>query len=149
MELCFLFLCQLGLFHFFLPRAPEGVLLIRAVSPATPQGSVSQPDSDTHIYTGPHTHIHKKQPNAASTHTHPYPYHVACVHTRTHTHTDIHSFILLLFWHLIPEGEQLKDAPLSPHFSIPSNSPCHLYLRLPFPLTLSLAAPLSWQVIWW
>ncbi len=53
-RVCFLFLCQLGLLHFSLPLALEGVLLIRAVSPATPQGSVSQPDNDSH--TVKHTH---------------------------------------------------------------------------------------------
>lgn len=45
-------------FHFFvslvvpfLSLALEGVLLIRAVSPATPQGSVSQPDTQKQSYT--------------------------------------------------------------------------------------------------
>lgn len=58
-------ICNLFLHH-FVPffssaRVPEGVVLIRAVSPASPQGSVSQ------------THIHKNYP--------PYIY-----FTRTHTH---------------------------------------------------------------
>lgn len=131
----FLFLCQLGLFRFFLPRAPEGVLLIRAVSPATPQGSVSQPDSDTHIYSGPHTQTRTFTKSSLIWQVHIHTLIIWCTHA--HAHTDIHAFILLLVWHLIPEGEQLKDAPLSPHSSIPSNSPCHLYLRLPFPLTVS------------
>ena len=96
---CFLFLCQLGLLHFSPPLALEGVLLIRAVSPATLQGSVSQPDIDTHMQrnTDAHTHTnsqtHKELPSVPSTHTHAYLYHLA----HTYIHMDAHSFILLLF----------------------------------------------------
>lgn len=81
---CFLFLCQPGLFHFSLPLALEGVLLIRAVSPATPQGSVSQPDSDTHIHRNTDTHTHTFTKSSlmrqVSTHT------VKPLSSGTHTH---------------------------------------------------------------
>lgn len=92
--ICFLFLCQLRSFHFAPLLALEGVLLIRAVSPATPQGSVSQSGSDTHIPgTQTHAHIPEEPPNAASARTHPYPYRLTLAHT--HTHTRFHLAAIL------------------------------------------------------
>lgn len=137
----FLFLCQLSLFHSFLPRAPEGVLLIRAVSPTTPQGSVSQLDSLIHIHrTQVQRHIFTKSGLLQHVHTHPYAYHLA----HTHTHTLTHSFILLPFWHLIPEGEQLKDAPFSP--SPPLLNPLQLHMS-PLPEVASLSHPVSHRTV--
>lgn len=139
---CFLFLCQLGLFHFSFPLALEGVLLIRAVSPATPQGSVSQPDSDTHIHSPTHTHTHKEQPNAASTHTHPYPYHLA--HT-THTQTLTYTLSSCCYFDILSlEGSGLKiqlslspllnplQLPVSPlpEVASPSHPVCHCSVKL-------------------
>lgn len=143
----FLFLCQLSLFHSFLPRAPEGVLLIRAVSPTTPQGSVSQLDSLIHIHrTQVQRHTFTKSGLLQHVHTHPYAYHLAHTHTHTHSHTLSSCYLF--------DISSLKGSSLKMHlslhlplFSIPSNSICHLYLRLPLSLTLSLTAPLSWQVI--
>ena len=120
-----------------LSLALEGVLLIRAVSPATPQGSVSQPDTDTHTKSSLVCQVP--------------PHMLTFIISRAHLHTDVHSFIFLVFWHFVPGGERLKNAPLSHPLNppLPSDFPCHLYLRLPPPLTLSLAALLSWQLKWW
>lgn len=106
----------------------QKAFLIRAVSPATPQGSVSQ------------AHVLKNYP--------PYISSFNFTHTRTHTNTHALTFILPLFWHLIPEGKQLKEA-ISPTLLNPLQLPMS-----PLPEVLSRSRPaspppLSWQVIRW
>lgn len=95
----------------------------------------SQTVTHTYSETQTHKHIHKELP---STHT--------CV-AHAHRHTLFHLAAILTS--RLPGGEQLKDAPLSPLHNNLSNSLCHLYLRFPPPLNLSLTSHLSWQVKWW
>lgn len=119
MEFAFFFLFHLDLLHVSLPFALEGILLIRAVSPATPQGSVSQPDSDTHTQKHRHTNTFTKSCQVP-THTNPY----RVVHA--HRHTPFHLAAILTS--CLPGEEQLKDAPISPphnNLSNPPVSPLH------------------------
>lgn len=137
---CFLFPCQASLLHFSLPLslALEGVLLIRAVSPATPQGSVSQPDSGTHIHAHPRTHRVAQYPKYPHTHT----------HTRIPLSSSTRTHILSSCCYF--DISSLEGSSLKMHLSHLSSNPppaihpsCHLYLRLLPPLALSLTALLS------
>lgn len=112
-----------------LPLALEGVLLIRAVSPATPQGSVSQPDSDTHIHRNTLTHtLTKEQPDDPSTHTHAYPYHLA--HTLAYTLSSCCYFDI----------SSLEGSGLKMHLSHLSSIPPHP-LQLPMSPPPEVASP--------
>lgn len=77
-------------------------------------------------------------PRSSVLHIHTNTHILIIEYVRTVTHVDVQLFIFMLFWHFIPEGEQLKDALVS-HLLNPqlaSNSLCHLYLRLPSALSL-------------
>lgn len=99
---------------FFSARVPEGVLLIRAVSPATPKGSVSQ------------THIHKK-------------YFPHVTHLLHRAHIQIHMHLLLsccYFDTSSPKGSSLKR-----HISPTLLNPLQLPM-LPLPeVPLAFALP--------
>lgn len=78
----------------------------------------------------------------------PHTSHPSTSHACTHTNTRARTFILPLFWHLIPEGKQLKEAHLSHTFQSPT-TPHVTATWGSLSLSPCLTASLSWQVIRW